>query len=84
MIHDCFDQGVDRLGLASLAAQSVEYKWLRLKETSGGHLLQPPCSSKDTHSRLLMSMSMWLLKISKEGNSTVFLSILCQYSVTPR
>lgn len=24
MIHDCFDQVVDRLGLASLAAQSVD------------------------------------------------------------
>lgn len=47
----CFEQVVAGLGLASLATQSVEYKsqnqeWLRLKETSGGHLLQPPCQAE--------------------------------------
>ena len=56
---------------------------LRLEGTSGGHLVQPLCSSRATHSWLARTMSRQLLSISKDGDSTTSLGNLCQCSVTP-
>ena len=56
--------------------------WLRLGGTSGGHRLQPPCSSRVTHSRLPRTMSRRLLSTSKDGDSTTSLGSLCQCSAT--
>ena len=57
-------------------------EWLTLEKTSGGHLVQPPCSSKATLSKLPRAMSSKVLNNSKDGDSTTSLGNLCQCSVT--
>lgn len=44
-------------------------EWLRVEVTSGGHLVQLSYSNRNTRSRLLRTMSRWLLNVSKEGYS---------------
>lgn len=53
-----------------------------MEGTSGSHLVQSPCSRKTTQSRLPSTMSRWLFKISKEGDSVTSLGNLLQCSVT--
>lgn len=48
--------------------------WLRLAGTSGGHLFQPTCPSRDTQSRLPRR----LLKIFSEGDFTMTV-VLCTW-----
>jgi len=57
-------------------------EWLKLKGTSGGHLVQPLCPSKTTKSKLSMIVCRWLLIISKDGDTTISLGNLCRCSVT--
>lgn len=51
--------------------------WLRLQGTSGGHFVQPPCSS-----RLFRAVASWVLHISTDGDSTTSLGKLFQCSTT--
>ncbi|KAK4832342.1 hypothetical protein QYF61_021871 [Mycteria americana] len=55
---------------------------LRLERTSGGQLVQPPCSSRATYSKFPRTMSRQILNISKLGDSTTSTGSLCQCSVT--
>jgi len=55
-----------------------------LEGTSVGHLVQPPCRSKVTYSRLHRTLSRWVLNMSREGDSTSSLGSLFQCSVTLR
>ena len=48
------------------------------------HLVQPPCRSRVTYSRLHRTLSRWVLNISREGDSTASLGSLFQGSVTLR
>lgn len=52
---------------------------LRLEETSGGHLVHPPCSSRVTQTHLARTMSRQLLIIPKDEDFMVSLSNLFQY-----
>ena len=58
-------------------------KCLRLEGTCGGHLVQPPCSSRATYSWRPRTVPKWLLNISKDGDSTASLGSLCQCLVPP-
>ena len=49
-----------------------------------GHLVQPPCQSRVTCSRLHRTLSRRILNISREGDSTTSLGNLFQCSVTHR
>jgi len=49
-----------------------------------GHLVQTPCQSRVTYSRLHRILSRWVLNISREGDSTISLGSLGQGSVTLR
>ena len=49
-----------------------------LKGTSVGHLVQPPCRSRVTYSRLHRTLSRQVLNISREGDSTTSLGNLFQ------
>jgi len=49
-----------------------------------GHLVQPPCRSRVTYSRLHRILSRRVLNISREGDSTTSLGSLFQCSVTLR
>jgi len=49
---------------------------VRLEGTSGGHLVQPLCSSRATQRWLPKTVSRWLLNISRD--STTSLGNLCQ------
>ena len=49
-----------------------------------GHLVQPPCKSRVTYSRLHRTLSRQVLNISREGDSTTSLGSLFQCSVTLR
>ena len=49
-----------------------------------GHLLQHPCRSRVTYSRLHRTLSRQVLNISREGDSTTSLGSLFQCSVALR
>ena len=49
-----------------------------------GHLVQPPCRSRVTYSRLHRTLSRQVLNISREGESTTSLGSLFQCSTTLR
>jgi len=49
-----------------------------------GHLVQTPCRSRVTYSRLHRTLSRQVLNISREGDSTTSLGSLFQCSVTFR
>jgi len=55
-----------------------------MEGTSVGHLVQPPCRSRVTYSRLHRTASRWVLNISREGDSTTSLGSLFQCSITLR
>ena len=55
-----------------------------LEGTSMGHLVQPPCQSRDSYSRLHRTASRRVLNISREGDSTTSLGTLFQCSGTLR
>jgi len=55
-----------------------------LEGTSVDHLVQPPCRSRVTYSRLHRTLSRWVLNTAREGNSTTSLGSLFQCSVTLR
>lgn len=44
-------------------------EWWRLEGTCGGHLVPPLYSSRATCGRSPRTMSMWLWRITKEGDS---------------
>ena len=46
------------------------------------HLVQPPCQSRVTYSRLHRTVFRWVLNICREGESTTFLENLFQCYVT--
>lgn len=52
------------------------------KGTSKDHLVQPPCSSRFSYSRLHRIMSGWVLSVSRVGEYTASLGYLFQCSVT--
>ena len=52
-----------------------------LAGTSVGHLVQPPCRSRVTYSRLHRTSSRWVLNISREGESPSSLGSLFQCSI---
>ena len=47
-----------------------------------GHVVQPPCRSRVTYSRLHRTVSRWVLNISREEESTTSLGSLFQCSIT--
>jgi len=55
-----------------------------LEGSSVGHLVQPPCRSRVTYSRLHRTLSRQVLNISREGDSTTSLGRLFQCSITLR
>ncbi|NXJ79299.1 HTR5A protein, partial [Trogon melanurus] len=56
--------------------------WLGVERTSRDHPVQPPCQSRITQSRSHRNASRWVLKVSREGDSTIPLGNLCQCSAT--
>ena len=55
-----------------------------LKGTSEGHLVQSPCPSRVTQSRLHRTLSRRVLNTSREGDTTTSLGSLFQCSITLR
>ena len=55
-----------------------------LEGTSVGHLVQPPCRSRVTYSRLHRTLSRRVLNLTREGEYTAFLGNLFQCSITLR
>ena len=76
----------------SFAGEATESFWITetqnhritLEETSVDHLVQPPCQSRVTYSRLHRTLSRQVLNISREEESTPSLGSLFQCSVTLR
>jgi len=60
------------------------HRMVGVRRDSGDHLVQPPCRSRVTYSRLHRTVSRWVLSISREGDSTTSLGSLFQCSVTLR
>lgn len=58
-------------------------EWQRMTWSSGGHLVQLPCSSTDIQTSLIRSTSWWLLKIFKEASQPLWetYSRLCPQSL---
>lgn len=76
-----------QFGSSSILGYSVRrdhrtIEWLRFEKTFGGHLVQHPCSSRDTDSPLPKNISRQLWYTSRNGDSTTSLDNLCQYLVT--
>lgn len=61
---------------------SQNQKVVRLKGTTGGHLVQLSCSSSATQNQLLRTVSRWLLNIFKDRDSSTSLGNTCQCLVT--
>ena len=59
----------------------LNHRMVRLEGTSGGHLVQLPCSNRATCIQLPRILSRQFLSISKEVDSTNFLVNLCQWSL---
>lgn len=58
-------------------------EWVRLEDTTVGHLAPSPDLHRVPYTMLIRSMSSWLLNIPRERVSTTSLDNLFQYSEVP-
>lgn len=58
-----------RATTCSTGMQLQSHRMVEVEGTSEGYLVQPPCSSWTTYSRLPKTMTRWLLNISKEDST---------------
>ena len=64
--------------------ESQNHRMLGVGRDSMGHLVQAPCRSRVSYSRLHRTLSRWVLNISREGDSITSLGNLFQCPVTLR